>query len=408
MNKLLPSKLVIASSGAFNLTAAIDVANSVGFPVVVRPSYVLGGMSMEILQSTEELKRYFESHSSLFQDFRGSLLIDRYIEGIEVEVDAVCDGENILIPGIMEHVERAGVHSGDSIAVYPPINLTKKEIDIIVKYTKDIGIALGIKGLMNIQFVIKRSETRQGQELKSKVYILELNPRSSRTIPFISKVTGIPMIDIAVRIMNGTLLKDLGYGHQLMPNKNFYAVKAPVFSMSKLTGVDTFLGPEMKSTGEVMGIDNNFQSALSKALISSQLQLPPEGKLLLSIADRDKMNSKKLIKLINSKGYKFAATPGTADLIESLGFTSERIEKVLSRHPNAVDLIEDKSIIGVINTVTGDRSVIQDGFYIRRSASEMNIPCFTSIDTARCAVESENSDVSNSYNVMTMNEYVLG
>ena len=278
-----------------NINEAIDVANSVGFPVVVRPSYVLGGMSMEILQNVKELEQYFDSHSSLFQDFRGSLLIDRYIEGIEVEVDAVCDGQNILIPGIMEHIERAGVHSGDSIAVYPPINLTKEEVDIIVQHTKDIGVALGIKGLMNIQFVIKRSGVKEEKGQKSKVYILELNPRSSRTIPFISKITGIPMIDIAVKIMNGSALKDLGYENQLIPNKNFYAVKAPVFSMSKLTGVDTFLGPEMKSIGEVMGIDNSFQSALSKALISSQLQLPPEGKLLLSIADRDKMNSKYLI-----------------------------------------------------------------------------------------------------------------
>jgi carbamoyl-phosphate synthase large subunit len=387
-----------------NVTEAINVANSVGFPVVVRPSYVLGGMSMEILQNTEELKQYFESHSSLFQNFRGSLLIDRYIEGIEVEVDAVCDGQNILIPGIMEHIERAGVHSGDSIAVYPPINLTKKEIDIIVKHTKDIGVALEIKGLMNIQFVIKRSETREDQDVESKVYILELNPRSSRTIPFISKVTGIPMIDIAVKIMNGTLLNDLGYVHQLVPNKNFYAVKAPVFSMSKLTGVDTFLGPEMKSTGEVMGIDDDFQSALSKALISSQLQLPPEGKLILSIADRDKMSSKKLIKLINFKGYKFAATPGTADLIESLGFSSERIEKVLSRHPNAVDLIEDKSIIGVINTVTGDRKTLQDGFHIRRIATERKIPCFTSLDTAYAAVDS--SSVSTNLQVKSLEKFV--
>ena len=387
-----------------NINEAIDVANSVGFPVVVRPSYVLGGMSMEILQNVKELEQYFDSHSSLFQDFRGSLLIDRYIEGIEVEVDAVCDGQNILIPGIMEHIERAGVHSGDSIAVYPPINLTKEEVDIIVQHTKDIGVALGIKGLMNIQFVIKRSGVKEEKGQKSKVYILELNPRSSRTIPFISKITGIPMIDIAVRIMNGTLIKDLGYGHQLMPNKNFYAVKAPVFSMSKLTGVDTFLGPEMKSTGEVMGIDNNFQSALSKALISSQLQLPPEGKLILSIADRDKLNCKKLIQLINSKGYKFAATPGTAALIESLGFSSERIEKVLSRHPNAVDLIEDKSIIGVINTVTGDRKTLQDGFQIRRIATERKIPCFTSLDTAYAAVDS--SSVSTNLQVKSLEKFV--
>ena len=343
---------------------------------------------MQILHNEEALRRYFNSHSSLFEDFRGSVLVDKYIEGIEVEVDAVCDGKNILIPGIMEHIERAGVHSGDSIAVYPTINLNQREIDVIVKYTKDIGIALGIRGLMNIQFVIKRSEQTKHKGVTGEVFILELNPRSSRTIPFISKVTGVPMVDIAIKVMDGKNLYDLGYKKDLVDNQNFYAVKAPVFSMSKLTGVDIFLGPEMKSTGEVMGISNTFKSALSKALISSQLQLAQSGKLLLSIADKDKEDSKDLIKLIISKGYGIVATPGTAKLIESLGCSSQEIEKALRRHPNAVDMIESNSVIGVINTVTGDRETLQDGFQIRRIATERGIPCFTSLDTAYATLDS--------------------
>jgi len=314
---------------------------------------------------------------------RGPVLIDKYIEGKEVEVDAISDGEDVLIPGIMEHIERAGVHSGDSIAVYPGIGLTEEEVEKIVEYTKRIGVELGVKGLMNIQYVIERKNG------SSTVYVLEVNPRASRTVPFISKVTGVPMVKLAVKVMLGKKLKELGYGTGLYKKQKLYGVKAPVFSMSKLPGVDTYLGPEMKSTGEVMGIDHDLTSAITKALIAAGLMLPERGRILLSIADRDKSEAKPIIEILSELGYELYATEGTSAMIRDMGLSVTMITKKLSQgHPNVVDLINERKVDAVINTITGGgRTAFKDGFYIRRSAVERNIPCFTSIDTAKIAVE---------------------
>jgi carbamoyl-phosphate synthase large subunit len=300
----------------------------------------------------------------------------------------------------MEHIERAGVHSGDSMAIYPPIKLTKTEMDTIVDYSVRIGIALGIKGLMNIQFDVVRDGSG-----KSKIYVLEVNPRASRTVPFISKVTGVPIVDIATRVMLGQSLKEQGYQSGLFPSKKLIAIKAPVFSMSKLLGVDTYLGPEMKSTGEVMGIDTTFNGALVKALMAAGLMLPGKGSMLFSIADRDKAEALPIIKDFYSAGYKLYATEGTSELLHNAGLAVSMISKKLGEgHPNIVDIIEDGTVNGVVNTITGGRVPLRDGFHIRRAAAERRIPCFTSLDTAR-AVAEVITNGQYSYNVLSMPEY---
>ena len=312
------------------------------------------------------------------------ILIDKYLEGKEVEVDGICDGEAVLIPGIMEHIERAGVHSGDSMAVYPGINLTEEEVQTLIDYTVRIGLGLNVRGLMNIQFVIMRDEAGG----KSSIYILEVNPRASRTIPFISKVTGVPMVKVATKVMLGETLKSQGYKNGLWKKQRLVGIKAPVFSMSKLAGVDTYLGPEMKSTGEVMGIDYTFDAALSKALQAAGLMLPPSGALLLSIADRDKPEALPIIRQLAATGYKLYATEGTAAMIEAVEIPVQVITKKLSEgHPNVVDVINKRMVNGVVNTITGGRVALRDGFHIRRAAAERRVPCFTSIDTFRAAVK---------------------
>ena len=361
---------------SLNFEEAKIIADRIKYPVIVRPSFVLGGMAMNIIDNENDLESYFKEHdfSNLINP---EILIDKYIEGIELEIDAVSDGKDILIPGIMLHLEKAGVHSGDSVAVYPAKGITGQEKEVILEYSKKIAQEINIVGLMNIQFILDRS----GKDLK--VYVIEVNPRSSRTVPFISKATGIPMIDLAVGCMQGEKLIDSKFGIGVYKERNIIAVKAPVFSMSKLTDVDTFLGPEMKSTGEVMGISDNYEEALSKAFISSGLHIPRKGSVLLSIADKDKRISESLIKLINERGYKMVATPGTAKLINSLGFEAEIIEKRLDKNPNVLDMIKAAKVIAVVNTVTGDRKTLQDGFRIRRAATERKLPCFTSLDTAK-------------------------
>jgi carbamoyl-phosphate synthase large subunit len=358
------------------------VAKLIGYPVLIRPSYVLGGRAMEIVHNASELIRYMSLAIEL--DTRHPVLIDKYLEGKEVEVDAISDGECVLIPGIMEHIERAGVHSGDSMAVYPGVNLTEPEVETIVDYTVKMGLALKIKGLMNIQFVITSNATTQG----SSVYVLEVNPRASRTIPFISKVTGVPVVNIATKVMLGKSLKEQGYNTGLWPRQRLVGIKAPVFSMSKLPGVDTYLGPEMKSTGEVMGIDYTFDAALTKALLAAKLMLLPQGAILFSIADRDKPEALPIIRKLSEVGYELYATEGTAAMIEAVGLPVRMISKKLSEgHPNVIDIINDGTVNGVVNTVTGGRIPLRDGFQIRRAAAEKRIPCFTSLDTARAAVE---------------------
>ncbi len=369
-------------AGVTSLDEALSVAKLIDYPVLVRPSYVLGGRAMEIVHNASELDRYLSLALEL--DTKHPVLIDKYLEGKEVEVDAIGDGENVLIPGIMEHIERAGVHSGDSMAVYPGVNLTKPEVETIVDYTIRIGLALKIKGLMNIQFVIMPNSTPQ----QPSVYVLEVNPRASRTVPFLSKITGVPIVNVATKVMLGKSLKEQGYSTGLWPTQRLVAIKAPVFSMSKLLGVDTYLGPEMKSTGEVMGIDYTFDAAVAKALLAAGLMLVTPGAILFSIADRNKPEALPIIRKFSEVGYKIYATEGTAAMIKSVGLPVKVISKKLSEgHPNVIDIINDGIVNGVVNTITGDRIPLRDGFEIRRAAVEKHIPCFTSLDTARAAVE---------------------
>jgi carbamoyl-phosphate synthase large subunit len=369
-------------AGVTSVDQALNIAQLIGYPVLVRPSYVLGGQAMEIVHNASELVRYMSLAMEL--DTGHPVLIDRYLQGKEVEVDAIGDGETVLIPGIMEHIERAGVHSGDSMAVYPGVNLTDLEVATIVDYTIRIGLALKIRGLMNIQFVIAPNSA----EPEPSIYVLEVNPRASRTVPFLSKVTGVPMVKVATKVMLGQSLEEQGYSSGLWPRQKLIAIKAPVFSMSKLLGVDTYLGPEMKSTGEVMGIDYTFDAALAKALLAVGLMLPPRGALLFSIADRDKPEALPIIRKFSSLGYKLYATEGTATMIEAAGLPVKRITKKLSEgHPNVIDIIHDGTVDGVVNTITGGQIPLRDGFHIRRAATEKRIPCFTSLDAVRSTVD---------------------
>jgi carbamoyl-phosphate synthase large subunit len=368
-------------AGVTSVEEALNVAKLIGYPVLVRPSYVLGGRAMEIVHNPSELSRYMKLAIEL--DTKHPVLIDKYLEGKECEVDAIADGKDVLIPGIMEHIERAGVHSGDSMAVYPGVTLSETEVETIVNYTIRIGLELKVRGLMNIQFVIMPGKNNQG----STVYVLELNPRASRTVPFISKVTGVPMVNVATKVMLGKTLKEQGYSTGLWKKQKLFGIKAPVFSMSKLAGVDTYLGPEMKSTGEVLGIDYTFDAALAKALQAAGLILQPKGAVLFSIADRDKPEALPIIRKFSEIGFKLYATEGTAAMIEAVGLPVTMISKKLSEgHPNVIDIIYDNTVSGIVNTITGGRVPLRDGFRIRRAAAERRIPCFTSLDTIQAAL----------------------
>jgi len=388
-------------AGVLSLEDALNTAEVIGYPVLVRPSYVLGGRAMEIVQNATELVRFMGAA----QELSGGkpVLIDKYFEGKEVEVDAIADGERVLIPGIMEHIERAGVHSGDSMAVYPGLNLSKHEIDTLVDYTVRIGLGLDVRGLMNIQFVIMQDSSPEG----SSVYVLEVNPRASRTVPFLSKVTAVPMVRLAVNVMLGISLKEQGYESGLWPAQDLVAIKAPVFSMSKLVGVDTYLGPEMKSTGEVMGIDKSFPAALAKALLSAELMLPEKGGVLLSVADKNKAESMPIIRQLAQAGFRLYATEGTAEMIRGLGMAVEQVPKRLSEgHPNVVDVVNEGLVACVINTAEGGGpEAMRDGFEIRRAAAEKRIPCFTSLDTAKAAVRAL-LEGSQTYTVQPLHDYL--
>jgi len=382
------------------LEEAMKTAQAIGYPVLVRPSYVLGGRAMEIVQNATELVTFVAQAAEVAQG--KPILIDKFLDGAEVEVDAICDGETVLIPGIMEHIEKAGVHSGDSMAVYPPRHLDEAERATIVDYTRRIVLGLGAIGLTNIQYVVLPRIAGEGP----RVFVLEVNPRASRTVPFLSKVTGVPMVQLAVGAMLGKKIAAQGYPDGLWPERNLVAIKAPVFSMSKLTGVDTYLGPEMKSTGEVMGIDRTFEAALAKALMASDLALKPGSSILLSISDRTKADALPLVRQLVASGYELYATEGTAKMIEALDLPVTAVTKVLSgQHPNVVDVIMNGSVKCVLNTsenrFTGS---LRDGFHIRRAAAEKRIPCFTSIDTMRAAVQA--LATASEYEIATLREYV--
>jgi carbamoyl-phosphate synthase large subunit len=390
-------------SAVNSLEDAKAIAENIGYPVLVRPSYVLGGRAMEIVYSLNELNIYMTQAMKVSPE--KPILIDKYFEGVECEIDAVCDGDTVLIPGILEHVERTGIHSGDSMAVYPTQTISQQVIDKIVAYTIKIGIGLKIKGLMNIQFIIMNE---LGQN-SSQVYIIEVNPRASRTIPFISKITNTPMVKLASMVMIGKKLKSIGYDSGLIPNKPLIAIKAPVFSMAKLLGVDTHLGPEMKSTGEVMGIDKSYEAALAKALIATGLMLEQNGSILLSIADKDKKESINLINKLISAKYTIYATEGTANFIRALGFDKvKEVSKLYEGKQNIIDLIQEGTVNSVVNTLSGGEQPMRDGFFIRRAAVEQRIPCFTSIDTANTAISIMNAKIDDqSYKIQPLKNYLL-
>ena len=353
-----------------NLDDAVTGAAKIGYPVMVRPSYVLGGRAMEIVYNEAELRDYMSRAVKVTPDH--PVLVDRYMQGTEVEVDGISDGVDVVIPGIMEHVERAGVHSGDSIAVYPPQTLSSKVIYTIIDYTKRLALSLHVKGLLNIQFVVVDGE----------VYIIEVNPRSSRTVPFLSKVTNVDMVGIATRIAMGHTLKELGYKSGLVPPKPYVAVKAPVFSFAKMTDVDIALGPEMKSTGEVMGIDYHYARALYKAIIGSGIHVSTKGCILFTVADKDKEEMKQLAKAFAELGFEICATEGTAKTIQSMGIDAEIVGKVHERSSDIIQMIKNGKINMVINTLTQGKHSAKDGFKIRRATVEHGIACLTSLDTA--------------------------
>ncbi|QBK25575.1 carbamoyl-phosphate synthase large subunit [Ureibacillus thermophilus] len=359
---------------AVSLDEALTIAKRIGFPVLVRPSYVLGGRAMEIVYNEDELKHYMENAVEASPDH--PVLIDRYLTGKEVEVDAISDGENVLIPGIMEHIERAGVHSGDSISVYPPQSLTKEQIDTIVDYTTRLARGLNIVGLMNIQYVISGGN----------VYVIEVNPRASRTVPFLSKITNIPMANVATKVILGKSIVDQCYETGLVEPKKGVYVKVPVFSFAKLRRVDITLGPEMKSTGEVMGKDETLEKALYKGLVASGMKIQPYGTVLFTVADKDKEEAVSLAKRFQAVGYRIMATEGTAKKFEEAGIRTEVVEKIGGKGKTLVDVIQNGEAQVVINTLTKGKRPARDGFRIRREAVENGIPCLTSLDTANALI----------------------
>ena len=351
---------------------ALAAAHEVGYPVLVRPSYVLGGQGMEIAYSDRSITEFMRIINLTRQEH--PILVDKYLMGREVEVDGVFDGEDILIPGVLEHVERAGVHSGDSISVYPPIHVEERHKQTILRYTRDLAKALGVVGLINIQFIL----------YDDQVYVIEVNPRSSRTIPYISKVTGVPVIDLATKVMLGGKLKELGYGTGIYPEASLYAVKMPVFSFEKLTDVDTGLGPEMKSTGEVLGIAERFPQAMLKAFKGANMKVPKAGgRIIITVKDEDKGEIVGIARGFADMDIEILATSGTADALEAAGVRCTRVARVSEAHPNILDMLASGSVDLVINTPTRGRKPNSDGFKIRRSAVEHSVACVTAIDTAR-------------------------
>jgi carbamoyl-phosphate synthase large subunit len=369
------------------------IAQQIGYPVLVRPSYVLGGRGMEIAYSDDDLERYFRS---ALEAGTGRVLVDKYLRGKEVEVDAVSDAHDTLVAGIMEHIERAGVHSGDSYAVYPAQNLLPSERDRVVELTRQIAAALPVRGLLNIQFIVE----------EGRVWVLEVNPRSSRTVPFLTKVTGVPLVRLAVAISLGSTLAAEGYARDdgLWPSGDLVALKAPVFSMAKLLDVDTYLGPEMKSTGEVMGIDRTFAPALWKSLVAAGLAPASSGSVLVTVADKDKQEVVPIIEGFHWLGYELVATSGTAALIRSLGIDVREVGKLSEGDDEILRVVRSGRCAAVVNTPTLGKTVDRDGFLIRRAAVEARVPCLTSLDTALAVVTALRASAV-SYSVAPLAEY---
>ena len=379
------TKIPRAAGGTvFTAEEAKAVANRLGYPVLVRPSYVLGGQGMQIAFNDDEIEKFMDIINQIAQDH--PILVDKYLQGKEIEVDAVCDGEDILIPGIMEHIERTGVHSGDSISVYPAHTITADIKEKITDYTERLAKALHVKGMINIQFIVMDGE----------VYVIEVNPRSSRTVPYISKVTGIPIVDLATKVIIGKTIKELGYKPGLQPEAEYVAIKMPVFSFEKLRGAEISLGPEMKSTGECLGIATTFNEALYKAFLGAGVELPKHKQMIMTVNDKDKPEAVGVAKRFVDLGYKIYATRSTAKYLQDHGVDALRVNKITQESPNVMDLILGHKIDMVIDTPTeghGDKN--RDGFLIRRNAIETGVYCITAMDTANALATSLESALTD-------------
>ena len=371
-----------AGGTVFTAEEAKKVANEIGYPVLVRPSYVLGGQGMKIAWNDDEIEEFIGIINTITQDH--PILVDKYLMGKEIEVDAICDGTDILIPGIMEHIERTGVHSGDSISVYPAHTISEKAKETLVEYTKRLAQALHVVGMINIQFI----------DMDDNIYVIEVNPRSSRTVPYISKVTGIPIVDLAARIIMGETIKGMGYTPGLAPTADYIAIKMPVFSFEKIRGADISLGPEMKSTGECLGIATTFNEALYKAFLGAGINLPKYKNMIMTVRDEDKGEAVEIGRRFEALGYRIFATRGTADALKEGGVKAIPVNKIEQESPNLMDLILGHEIDLVIDTPPQGADHARDGFVIRRNAIETGVNVLTAMDTARALVTSlENTDI---------------
>lgn len=393
-DKILEDCEIPRPSGGTVFTAeeAKEVANRLGYPVLVRPSYVLGGQGMQIAINDHDIEEFMGIINRIAQDH--PILVDKYLQGKEIEVDAVCDGEEILIPGIMEHIERAGIHSGDSISVYPAQSLSEKAKEKIGEYTRRLAKSLHVVGLINIQFIVCEEE----------VYVIEVNPRSSRTVPYISKVTGIPIVPLAVKAMTGHRLKDLGYTAGLQKEADYVAVKMPVFSFEKIRGAEISLGPEMKSTGECLGIAPTFDEALYKAFLGAGIRLPKYKNMIITVRDADKEKAAELGKRFEAFGYRIFATRGTAEALRDRGVKADQINKIEQESPNLMDLILGHRIDLIIDTPQQGTDRSEDGFLIRRSAIETGVHVLTAIDTAEALIGSLESTTKGQMDLVDIAE----
>ena len=370
-----------AGGTVYTAEQAKEVANRLGYPVLVRPSYVLGGQGMQIALSDAEIEEFMAVINRYEQDH--PILVDKYLMGKELEVDAVCDGNDILIPGIMEHIERTGVHSGDSISVYPAHTVSEKVKETIAEYSRRLAKALHVRGLINIQFIAVGDE----------VYVIEVNPRSSRTVPYISKVTGIPIVELATKVIIGNTIRGLGYEPGLQPEADYIAIKMPVFSFEKIRGAEISLGPEMKSTGECLGIGKTFREALYKAFLGAGVDLPKYKQMIITVKDADKGEAIEIGRRFEKLGYTIYATRSTAQVLNDAGVKARKVNKIQQESPTVMDLILGHRIDLVIDTPTQGRDKSRDGFLIRRTAIETGVNCLTSLDTARALVTSlENAE----------------
>ncbi len=393
-DKILEETEIPRAAGGTVYTAeeAKAVANRLGYPVLVRPSYVLGGQGMQIAISDEEIEEFMEIINRIAQDH--PILVDKYLQGKELEVDAVCDGTDILIPGIMEHIERTGVHSGDSISVYPAHTVSTHVKETIAEYTRRLAKALHVKGLINIQFIAVGEE----------VYVIEVNPRSSRTVPYISKVTGIPIVDLACEVIMGKKIRDLGYEPGLQKEADYVAIKMPVFSFEKIRGAEISLGPEMKSTGECLGIAKTFNEALYKAFLGAGIDLPKHKQMIITVKDADKGEAIEIGRRFEKLGYTIYATRSTAQALNDAGVKARKVNKINQESPTVMDLILGHKIDLVIDTPTQGRDKTRDGFLIRRTSIETGVNCITALDTAKALATSLENKNDNPLSLINIAE----